>query len=71
MFNVDISSRKGGEKIDFSVIKKIVVFPLESWMRLLLDFEHDVARQDTRHLITFTTEFDFVTAFHASIDMHM
>jgi hypothetical protein len=38
-------------------------------VRLLFDFKDDVTRKNTRHLITFAPEFNFMAILHTFVDM--
>ena len=43
MFNVNLASAKRGKEVNFGLEEEVVVLPLETSVRLLLDLENDVA----------------------------
>jgi hypothetical protein len=71
VFDVDLSARQRSQQVYFSVVEEIVVFALESGVRLLFNLKYHIASEDARHLVTLTAEFDFVTTLDSSIDVDM
>jgi hypothetical protein len=48
VFNVNLTSSECCQEIDFGMIEKVIIFALETGMRLLFNFEHDITWFDTR-----------------------
>lgn len=69
MLNIDGTSSKGSDEIDICMVEEVIVFSLESGVRLLFNLKDDIARQNTRCLVSLSIEFDLVAAPDTSVDM--
>lgn len=69
MFDVDSTASKSSEKVDFGLVEKVVVLALETGVGLLLNLEHDIARQSIRHLITLAAELNLVAIAHTLVNV--
>lgn len=69
MFDVDSTTSKSSEKVDFGLVEKVVFLALEARVGLLLNLENDIARQSIRHLITLAAELNFVAIAHTLVNV--
>jgi hypothetical protein len=71
MLNKDLTTTKSSQEVDFNTMEEVVVFALETGVRLLLDLELHISRENTRHLITFASEVDLMATLDTTVDMNM
>ncbi|KUI53900.1 hypothetical protein VP1G_10625 [Cytospora mali] len=55
--------------LDLAVVQKVVIFPGEAGVRLLLNLENDVAGHYARGLVTLATELNASTALDTTVDI--
>jgi hypothetical protein len=71
VLNVDLTTSKGGQKVDFAVVEEVITLALEAGVWLLLNLEYDISRLDARKLVAFPTELDLVAALNTAVDVDM
>lgn len=71
MLNIQLPTRQRSQKVDISLIEKIIPLTLEPSMWLLLDLKDNITRLQPRYLITFTTELNLMTTLNTTIDGHL
>jgi hypothetical protein len=69
VLDVDLTTRKGSKQVDLGVVEEIVVFSLEPWVRLLLNFENNISRLNTRQLVALAAELDPVAGLDTAVDV--
>ena len=69
VLDVDLTTSKSGQEVDFAVEEEIVALALEAGVRLLLNLEYDIAWLDARKLVAFPTELDLVAALNTAVDV--
>jgi hypothetical protein len=67
----DGTASQSSDKVDFRMIKEIVILPLEPGVRLLFNFEDDISRLNAWCLVALSSKFDLVATLHTAIDMDM
>lgn len=65
------TTSEGRQQVDLDFSDQIVVLPLESFMRLLLDNDDNVSWCNAWGLVALAAESDRLAALHALIDMHL
>lgn len=71
MLDVDGATAESREQVNLSHVEKVVTLALEPRVGLRLDLKHNVSRQDTRHLITITTELDLMSVLDTLVNVDM
>ena len=69
MFNTKVTTAKGREQVDLSLVEEVVALAREAVVGLLLDFKDDVSRHDIGHLVTLTAELDLVAILDTLVDV--
>lgn len=71
VLDVDGTTSKSGEQVNFGLVEEVVVLALEAGVGLLLNLEHDITGQSTGHLVTLAAELDLVTIAHTLVDVNV
>jgi len=71
MLDIDGTASKSGNELDVRMVQEVVVATGKSLMGLLLNVEDDVARKDTRSLISLATELNLGAALDTTVNMDM
>lgn len=71
MLDVNGTTSESSQKIDLSLIEKVVALALEASVGLLLDLELNITGLDTRHLVTFSTEVDLGTTLNTLVNVNV
>jgi hypothetical protein len=71
VLNVQLTARKSSDEVDFGLIEEVIALPLKSRMRLLLNFEDDIAWKSAGDLIALATELDLGTTADTLVDRDM
>jgi hypothetical protein len=71
MLNEDSPASQSSNEVDLCVVEQVVIATGKSGMRLLLDLEDNVARDNTGSLVALATELDLGAALDTAIDVNM
>lgn len=71
MLDEYLTACKSRDKVDFSVIKEVILLSLEPRVLLLFDFEDYVTWLNARSLVTFAPELNLMTCPHTSVYVYV
>ena len=66
-----VASAQCRQQVDLSLAEQIVPFTLELCVRLLLEHDDDISRDDARRLVALPVELDLLSRFHSLVDVHL
>jgi hypothetical protein len=69
MLDIDGTARQRRDQVDLGLVEEVVVPAGEAGVRLLLNLENDVAREDARGLVTLAAELNLGAALDATVDV--
>jgi hypothetical protein len=71
MFDGELATSNGGQKIELNFVPKVVLLTLETVMGFLVYDNDDVTGDDIWRLVALSGEDDGGTTFHALVDMNV
>ena len=69
VLDVDGTTGQSSEQVDLGVVEQVVVLALEAGVGLLLNLENNITGENTRHLVTLTTELNLVPVTNTLVDV--
>jgi len=69
VLNVDSATAERGQKINLGLEEQVVSLALETGVGLLLNLEDNITGENTRHLVTLTTELNLVAIANTLVDV--
>ena len=71
MFNAKLTTCQRSDKINFSLIEKVVSFSLEARVLFCFNDKYDIAGNRVRRLICFPSKRNPLTLLHTFVDMNV